>query len=224
MPNTPIAWPYKGLRRASINSFGASGTNAHVVIDDVYHFLHARGLRGNHCTLEEPVLPESPSHKTNGHINASSPSLVRAESSTHRLLILSGSDEAAMERVTNLYDKWLKKAVRDPYISPKFLDNLAHTLNLRRTHLTYKSFAVLKSIEELNDLQSYMSAPIRAIEKPRIAFIFSGQGAQWAGMGRELLRYPIFRESLEQANAYLKGLGSSWNVIGRFPPFGNKRK
>lgn len=43
-------WPTPGLRRASINSFGYGGANAHIVIDDAYNYLHMRGLHGIHNT------------------------------------------------------------------------------------------------------------------------------------------------------------------------------
>ena len=40
----------------SINSFGFGGANAHVVMDDAYHFLQSAGLSGNHRTVAYPVL------------------------------------------------------------------------------------------------------------------------------------------------------------------------
>lgn len=43
-----------GLRRASVNSFGFGGSNAHAVVDDAYHFLSLNGLAAHHCTVEKP--------------------------------------------------------------------------------------------------------------------------------------------------------------------------
>ncbi|KAF2872288.1 thiolase-like protein [Massariosphaeria phaeospora] len=36
-PKEALPWPIDGLRRASVNSFGLGGTNAHAVLDDAYH-------------------------------------------------------------------------------------------------------------------------------------------------------------------------------------------
>lgn len=38
-PVEPTLWPQRGLRRASVNSFGYGGSNAHIVLDDALHFL-----------------------------------------------------------------------------------------------------------------------------------------------------------------------------------------
>lgn len=57
-PSQLTVWPSAGLRRASVNSFGFGGSNAHAIVDDAYHYLQSRGLRGNHNTTIAPALPK----------------------------------------------------------------------------------------------------------------------------------------------------------------------
>ncbi|CAD6443488.1 e2aede6b-a07f-4e32-96b3-e96fa25bb5d0 [Sclerotinia trifoliorum] len=49
-PQECIPWPVDGLRRASVNSFGFGGSNAHFVLDDAYNFMNMRGISGQHQT------------------------------------------------------------------------------------------------------------------------------------------------------------------------------
>jgi acyl transferase domain-containing protein len=50
LPTELVTWPNSGLRRASVNSFGYGGANAHVVIDDAYHFLQQHhALESQRC-------------------------------------------------------------------------------------------------------------------------------------------------------------------------------
>ena len=53
----------------------------------------------------------------------------------------------------------------------------------------------------------------RLSDEPTIGFIFTGQGAQWAKMGVELERYPIFRDSVEESDKFLRSaLGCKWSA------------
>ncbi|KAF4334054.1 polyketide synthase [Fusarium beomiforme] len=74
-PIKPEAWPAKGLRRASINAFGYGGSNAHIIIDDAFHYLKQHGLKGKHQTVEFPQvdglkLPINGTNGVNGHSRA----------------------------------------------------------------------------------------------------------------------------------------------------------
>jgi zearalenone synthase (highly reducing iterative type I polyketide synthase) len=101
--------------------------------------------------------------------------------------------------------------------SREFLVDLAHTLNRRRTHLQWKTYAVASSLLELTEVLNDKETPrpeyLGASQPPRLGFVFTGQGAQWGGMGMELMAYPTFRASVVAADNYLKTeLGCPWSA------------
>lgn len=52
----------------------------------------------------------------------------------------------------------------------------------------------------------------QAADKPVLGFVFTGQGAQWAGMGRELLEYSVFKDSITRSDHYLREVGCTWSL------------
>ena len=58
-----------------------------------------------------------------------------------------------------------------------------------------------------------MGKPARSSKPPTMLFCFTGQGAQWYAMGRELLAYEIYEASLRDADSYLKSIGAPWSVL-----------
>ena len=198
-----------------MNSFGFGGTNGHVVLDDAYHYLVSRNLPGVHFTAIEPPktnildLPNGPGFVQSISIEEAE----RCSEVQPRLLVWSTADEGGLQRLCSDYKQYIadNTYIRDP----RFLDNLAWTLNKQRSCLAWKSYAVVASIEELTNLEEAMSTPVRPTAfRPRLGFAFTGQGVQWYAMGRELLDYPLFKASLLRSQACLKGLGCAWNLIG----------
>ena len=208
-----------------MNSFGYGGSNAHVVLDDAYNYLKLRKLKGKHCTVKRPPYPGDTlslnhgtsdsyslseyksSHKTNGIEEATGRSQLR-------LLIWSTSDEAGLKRFVDLYEKHTLKTPLSQ--ENTYLDRLAYTLSSKRNSFPWKSFVVIKSISDLQEnLRGKISKPIRSTDTTRLGFVFSGQGAAWRGMGRELLAHPTFRRSLKNAERYLEKLGPKISIIGK---------
>jgi acyl transferase domain-containing protein len=209
-----------GLRRISVNSFGASGTNAHVVLDDTLNHLREQNLEGNHCTKEDPASTTIP--YMNGNESAECLQLHGHNSSKEsfrytalpRLIILSAFDKPVLKRVIELHLDWMEKNKSTIKANPEVLQDLAYTLLERRSLLRYRSFAVVDEADAFQAGGPHFSSPVRIMNQPRVAFTFTGQGAQWAGMGRDMFHFPVFYDAIREAGAYLRELGVDWDLIG----------
>ncbi|KAI1261177.1 PKSN polyketide synthase for alternapyrone biosynthesis [Xylariaceae sp. FL1019] len=206
LPNEVVEWPTSGLRRISVNSFGFGGANAHVILDDAHHYLQQRGLVGRHNVHVRTAGSDSGFPGT--------PDSGRLYNSSSKLLLFSGKDQASVKRVYQELAPWLPSEQADKH-DTAFLNNLAYTLALRRSHLEHRTFAVANSIQELDEkLSKGLTAPIRTQQYGNnLVMVFTGQGAQWPAMGRELYDHPVFRQSLEDSNAWLESFGCKWSAI-----------
>ncbi|MFJ4767759.1 SDR family NAD(P)-dependent oxidoreductase [Streptomyces uncialis] len=169
------AWPDTGhRRRAAVSSFGISGTNAHLII--------------------EQAPPEAPDPVA----ASTAPALVP--------WVVSGRTDAALRaQAVRLRDRLL----RHPGPSPA---GIGHSLATTRT--AFEKRAVVTGVEAA-DLLSGLDALISGEDSPRLvhgtaadrtatAFLFTGQGSQRPGMGRELYEtYPVYAASFDAVCAAL---------------------
>ncbi|KAI1823452.1 hypothetical protein F4861DRAFT_549734 [Xylaria intraflava] len=213
-PKSPLPWPTDGLRRASVNSFGFGGANAHVILDDAFHYLQSRGIRGCHNTVTSPKYPKAPGASNGTAHEGVNGSLNSAEESQKRVLLfpLSASDENGIQRQATALVSHLKEV--DTNADSKYLRDVAFTLGKRRTVLPWKSFALGSSAEDLTeDAWNQTFSPMYSNERPDLHFVFTGQGAQWPTMGTELMQYRIFRESMQRSNDYFRSFGATWSLL-----------
>src|SRR5882757_9166626 len=163
-------WPAAGrARRAGVSSFGVSGTNAHVVIEQ--------------APTAEPVAPQPEPVITT--------------------LVVSGKSPARIASTAETLSDWMIS--EGAAVS---LTDVAHTLNHHRTH--HKTFATVSArdrahaVAGLQALAAGQSAiglvgPHEGLCKPGTVFVYSGQGSQWAGMGRQLLAdEPAFAAAVDE--------------------------
>ncbi|MEW1605507.1 type I polyketide synthase, partial [Streptomyces sp. NPDC093808] len=166
-------------RRAGVSSFGISGTNAHVIV-------------------EEPPAPQ----ETAAPQEASAAPAARRENGGTPIAwsVSARSAEALGAQLARLRSH----AASHPELSPW---DIGHALATTRATLEHRSVVVGSSREELlAGLEEAAGHPGAAVSGGRLALLFTGQGAQRVGMGRELYAaYPVFAEAFDAVCARVDG-------------------
>ena len=206
--STAMDWPLVPGRpaRAGVNGFGWSGTNAHVVVEGygVPERL-AAGFQGKQLTgtpLRIAVsLPE-----------AADPLATRAPvSRAARLLPLSGKTHEALRELAARYLSWLDEGAAQPAPAASgwdpLLSNAAWTASIGRSHLPHRAGIVFKDAESLRSGLQAVADGDRGVEPgaaTTVAFVYTGQGSQWYGMGKMLYeREPVFRAVLDRCESVM---------------------
>ncbi|KAK8017706.1 hypothetical protein PG993_014032 [Apiospora rasikravindrae] len=121
------------------------------------------------------------------------------------LLVFSASDSTSLERVAEDHEKYLHAH------GELVLEDMSYTLLSRRENLKVRSFCVTDGSSPFKT-----SPPVKPTAgSGKVAFVFTGQGAQWVHMGRELMReYPDFRECIDAMDRDLQSLkhAPSWKM------------
>jgi acyl transferase domain-containing protein len=132
-----------------------------------------------------------------------------------KLFVLSSYDQDGVFRVRDAYNEYLTARSNNVVDSSEvqFFRDLNFTLTAKRTRHAWRSFSIANSEQVLQKSLSELPKAVRAKSEPRLAFIFTGQGAQWPTMGIELMIFPAFQQSLLAADRYLNNLGCQWSLI-----------
>ncbi|GAB1210912.1 hypothetical protein ATERTT37_000022 [Aspergillus terreus] len=193
IPLSSQSWiPTDGVCRASINNFGFGGANAHAIVERYAPFAEtsmcsANGYPGNY----------------DGHV----------ETDQAHIYVLSAKDEnSCMRMVSRLCDYATHAREADDW---QLLANMAYTLGSRRSNFRWKAVCTAHNLTSLaQNLAGDGMRPSKSAEQVRLGWVFTGQGAQWFAMGRELIEmYPVFKEALLECDGYIKEMGSTWSII-----------
>ena len=173
----PRPWPTGEDRRvAGVSSFGFTGTNAHLLVEE--------------------APPSAPLPKT------------EAPARAHHLLTLSARTDGSLRALARELAAWIEAHPEAD------LADIAFSRNTGRAHLERRAALVAASSGEalaaLHAIGAGEPAPGalfgEAHRRPKIAFLFTGQGSQYPGMGRELyLAQPAFRGVLDRCDELSRG-------------------
>jgi acyl transferase domain-containing protein len=141
-------------------------------------------------------------------------SMERSAERMPKLFILSANSQASLTSMAHTYHKYLDEHQETD------LWSLSYTLCHRRTALPWRFSCVANDRQSLQSklISSHLTIQ-RSIPRTNTSlriFVFTGQGAQWVGMGRELLSgdgsFPIFRDSIRTSRNILFDLGATWDL------------
>ncbi len=178
VPTKPVAWPTGEKKRiAGVSSFGFSGTNAHVILEE------APIVQITTAKLERPL----------------------------HLLTLSAKSQKALEELAARYQAHLAK---NPHLN---LADICFTANTGREHFSHRVAVIAKSViqlqQKLADFTTDQATPgivyeqVQRTKRSQVAFLFTGQGSQYLGMGRQLYEtQTTFRQTIDSCDQILQPL------------------
>jgi acyl transferase domain-containing protein/SAM-dependent methyltransferase len=176
VPTALTTWnPANGKRIAGLSSFGFSGTNAHLIVEE------APEVAGPGAPTERPV----------------------------HILALSARNREGLQQLANAV------ADRLEAVTDRELADVCFTANAGRAHFPERLAIVGENTQQIRDgLLEYRGQkensgiPVEEsidLKSPPVAFLFTGQGSQYVGMGRDLYETsPTFRRILDRSDELLR--------------------
>ncbi|RKI05864.1 amino acid adenylation domain-containing protein, partial [Corallococcus praedator] len=221
-------WPRgETPRRAAVSSFGVGGTNAHAVLEEAPVAPSGPTSRSHQLfvlSARSPEALEAAALKLAAHVLANrAPEALEAASLKLAQQVLSARSSEALEAVAKQLALHVLSA-RSPgaleALSSQFsvqvsgaettLADTAYTQAVGRRAFEYRRTVVARDAEDLAKQLRKSITPVRvkdveAARRKRVAFVFSGQGSQQLGMGRELSEsLPAFRAHVDTCLALLE--------------------
>ncbi|KAF5549422.1 polyketide synthase [Fusarium phyllophilum] len=191
VPTTALPWPevHSGPRRVSLNSFGFGGTNVHAIVENYQP--------DDPCTAKVSEKFVGP-------------------------LVISAETESSLATTVGKYAEFIRS---NPYVN---LEDVAFVTQTRRSVFSRRAFFSSENRDKLLEFldsavetsktgaEIGIQAPSSSSEPPAILGIFTGQGAQWASMGRTMIETSSqFRESMQKCQDALRDIPDApmWSLM-----------
>ncbi|KAI8626307.1 ketoacyl-synt-domain-containing protein [Xylariaceae sp. FL1651] len=184
VPISQRPWP-RNKKYVSVNNFGFGGTNAHIVLERV------------------PFTQR----------NAKNDAELKDDNPPRKLFVVTANDKGSLEAVLKNLVIYLEQ--RPEMFQKDLMADVAYTLGQRRSLLQWRvAIPAQRSFDLIEAINGQKLLPGKESDPLRIGFIFTGQGAQWYGMGRELYQqYPVFANAIDYADVCLSSLGATWSLL-----------
>jgi len=183
------------LRHAGLSAFGASGSNAHLVIEEAPF-----------CLPAENVTPQAENQTQVLAISAKSKNALDSLAQSY-LQLSQCPDHSLADLCFNAND---------------LRDHFKQRLAFCATNKIELSRLIEEYISGGKNAGIY-TTPEKLKKTPKVAFVFSGQGSVYAGMAKDLYQsQPIFRKALDECSAIIENFTSTAIVPGIFSDDSNK--
>ncbi|MBE3561915.1 MAG: acyltransferase domain-containing protein, partial [Ktedonobacteraceae bacterium] len=180
IPRERRPWPAGRRRLAGVSAFGFGGTNVHMILEAAPARVLTTG------EVERPL----------------------------HVLTLSAQSQTALQALAHRYVAFLAQ----PSVSAASAADIGFTANSGRTHFAHRLALAARTPGEMRErLQAFADgfgeqtgaavhyAKVVPGKRPKVAFLFTGQGAQYFGMGRRLYEtQPTFRRTLDRCDEILR--------------------
>jgi microcystin synthetase protein McyG len=176
VPVARSTFPSERVRMGAVSSFGFSGTNAHVIVEQAPIEVHHENA------VDRPL----------------------------HLLTLSARSTSALQQSASRLERALSS---DDFA----ISDVCYMANAGRSHFAHRATVSAEDLETARERLREIAdggepfgttrGEVPAGRRTRVAFLFTGQGAQYVGMGRQLYETaPVFRAALDECDAVLRGV------------------
>ncbi|ORY60122.1 putative polyketide synthase [Pseudomassariella vexata] len=207
VPTDVEDWPTGRAERIGVNSFGIGGVNAHVILESFRQFQSTainpcNDQKSRNGAIHDEDLASIDNVSGKQVQNASGE--ITEHHMSESLLLFSAFSKESLAAQIEAYREYVDS-------HDVALGDLAYTLANKREHKPLRAFMVTNGTltEGISETHSTDQS------RPRLVWVFTGQGAQWPRMGADLMKSnTVFQRTIRKLDRYLQTLEQSppWTI------------